>query len=128
MTKILLDSDVIIAVLRRDQRVKDELRALEEAGHQIHYTPIAKAEIYHGMRKGEEEMVRAFFSDCLSIDITDEMGEIAGHYLNQYQGSHGTEIADALIAAAARIANAELFTFNHKHFPMKDIRLHKSAK
>ncbi|MBI4656872.1 MAG: PIN domain-containing protein [Elusimicrobia bacterium] len=125
MTKILLDSDVIIAVLRRDQRVKDELRALEESGHQIYYTPIAKAEIYHGMREGEEELVKAFFSDCLSFDITDETGETAGRYLKQYQESHGTEIADALVAAAASLNNAELFTFNHKHYPMKDIKIYK---
>ena len=125
MTKILLDSDVIIAILRDNQSVKEELRGLEEAGHQVCYTPIAKAEIYHGIRMGENYAVEAFFSDRFSLDITDEIGEKAGNYLRQYHKSHGTGIADALVAAAANLNNAELFTFNHKHYPMKDIKLHK---
>ena len=74
---------------------------------------------------GENYAVEAFFSDRFSLDITDEIGEKAGNYLRQYHKSHGTGIADALVAAAANLNNAELFTFNHKHYPMKDIKLHK---
>jgi predicted nucleic acid-binding protein len=41
--------------------------------------------------------------------------------LRQYRKSHGVEIADALIAAAAVANRAELWTRNRKHYPMKDV-------
>ena len=128
MRDILLDSDVLIEILRGNEEVMDEVISLGKSGRDVLYTPISKAEIYHGIREGETGGAEALFSGCRSVPITDEIGEKAGHYLRQFHKSHGMDIADALIAAAARVNNAELFTFNHKHFPMKDVRLHKSAK
>jgi predicted nucleic acid-binding protein len=125
VNKIILDSDVIIEILRNNQSIKEKIHFLEETGCQICYTPIAKTEIYYGMRNGEEERIKAFFSNCFAIDITDDMGEIAGRYLNQYKKSHGTEITDVLIAAAAHVNKAALWTLNHKHYPMKDIKINK---
>jgi predicted nucleic acid-binding protein len=53
--------------------------------------------------------------------INEEVGRQAGVYLHRYRGSHGVEIGDALIAAAALSNNAKLWTRNHKHYPMKDL-------
>ena len=125
MYDVLLDSDVIIEVLRGNEGVLEEIISLGKSGRAILYTPISKAEIYHGIRKGETGHAEVLFSGCMSVPITDEIGEKAGRYLRQFHKSHGTDIADALIAAAAFINNAGLFTFNHKHFPMKDIKLYK---
>lgn len=128
MHDILLDSDVIIEILRGNEEVTEEVIGLGKSGRAVLYTPVSKAEIYHGIREGETGKAEALFSGCRSVPITDEIGEKAGHYLRQFRKSHGTDIADALIAAAAYVNNAELFTFNHKHFPMRDIKLHKTAK
>lgn len=125
MRDILLDSDVIIEILRGNGEVTEEVISLGKSGRAALYTPISKAEIYHGIREGETGKAEMLFSGCRSVPITDEIGEKAGHYLRQFYKSHGTDIADALIAAAASITNAVLFTFNHKHYPMKDISLHK---
>ncbi|HBB66501.1 MAG: hypothetical protein A2X28_07565 [Elusimicrobia bacterium GWA2_56_46] len=125
MHDILLDSDVIIEILRGNEEVAGEVISLCESGRAALYTPVSKAEIYHGIREGESGKAEALFSACRSVPITDEIGEKAGRYLRQFHKSHGVDIADALIAAAARINGAELFTFNHKHYPMKDIKLHK---
>ena len=46
---------------------------------------------------------------------------MAGKWLVKYRRSHGIEIADALIAASAVENNAELWTGNRKHYPMKDL-------
>lgn len=124
MNNMVLDSDVIIEVLRGNPGITGEIIGLEKAGHSISYTPVAKAEIYHGIRKGEEERVAAFFSGCRCIPISDEAGEKAGHYLRKYHKSHGVEIADALVAAAAAANKSVLFTLNRKHYPMKDLKLH----
>ncbi len=41
--------------------------------------------------------------------------------MKAYRASHSTEVADALIAATARVAVLPLWTLNKKHYPMKDI-------
>jgi predicted nucleic acid-binding protein len=46
---------------------------------------------------------------------------VAGALLRQYKKSHGLEIADALIAAAAIQNQAALWTRNRKHYPMKNL-------
>ncbi len=89
----------------------------------LFYTPVAKAELYHGLRPGEEDATARLFASLRCLPITDEVGEQAGRYLAAYHRSHALEIPDALVAASARIHRASLFTLNRKHFPMKDIRL-----
>lgn len=125
MADVLLDSDVIIEFLRGTPAVIDELAALEAAGGTISYTPIAKAEIYHGLRKGEEKAAEAFFAGCRSLPVTDAVGEKAGRYLAQYHRSHGLALGDAIVAAAAHVYRSPLFTLNLRHYPMKDITLHR---
>lgn len=125
MRDILLDSDVIIEILRGNDEVIEEVISLGKSGRAVLYTPVSKAEIYHGLRDGETGKAETLFSGCLSVPITDVIGEKAGHYLRQFHKSHGTDIADALIAAAAFVSNADLFTFNYKHFPMKDLKVHR---
>jgi hypothetical protein len=46
------------------------------------------------------------------------VGRQAGDYLRQYGKSHGVQISDALIAAAAVLNRAELWTRNRKNYPM----------
>lgn len=127
MPAILLDSDVIIDFLRGHAGVVRELAAVEGAGWAVHYTPISKAEIYHGVRKDEEQRVERFFAACRSLPITDAVGEQAGRYLAVYHRSHGLELADALVAASAFVHKSTLFTLNVRHYPMKDISLHSRA-
>ena len=57
------------------------------------------------------------FAAVLPID--EEAGRQAGNFLRRYRQSHGIEIADALIGAAAN--RAELWTRNRKHYPMKEV-------
>ena len=42
-------------------------------------------------------------------------------YLRDYRKSHSVELGDALIAAKAILNNAELWTRNRKHYPMRDV-------
>ena len=83
------------------------------------------AEIYHGIRKGEEEKTEQLFQTMLSIPITDEIGKKAGLYLKAFHKSHHLQIGDALIAASSYSAKAFLLTLNHKHYPMPDIKFLK---
>ena len=42
----------------------------------------------------------------------------AGLWRRHYSRSHGTDLADALIAASVEEAGATLATLNRRHFPM----------
>jgi predicted nucleic acid-binding protein len=56
---------------------------------------------------------------CVPIDAAT--GRLTGDYLRRYRKSHAVELGDALIAAAAVLNSAALWTRNRKHYPMKDL-------
>lgn len=122
--KYLLDTDVLIEVLRNNTSVSEQLKSLRRSDDSVCYSPITKAEIYHGLRGGEENRTAKLFEamECLNID--DAAGEKAGEYLRTFRKSHGLELADALIAASAYQQQAAFITFNRRHYPMTDIRFH----
>ncbi|MFQ5702620.1 MAG: hypothetical protein ACE5HT_01205 [Gemmatimonadales bacterium] len=42
----------------------------------------------------------------------------------RYGQSHGVELADALVAAAAASSRVRLWMLNRKHYPMSDVRFY----
>lgn len=52
------------------------------------------------------------------------VGRRAGAYMARYAQSHGVELADALVAAAATTSGIRVCTLNQKHYPMPDIRFY----
>lgn len=125
MNKCLIDTDVIIQWLRGIQDVQEKIEGLVGNGVVLMWTPIQIAEIFAGMRKGEEEVISNLFLILDSLFINEDIGKKAGEYLNKYSKSHSLEIADALTAATAFHLKLPLWTLNSKHFPMKDINLFK---
>jgi predicted nucleic acid-binding protein len=118
---ILIDTDVLIEYLRADQMIVKRFTEVYKREKKLCFSPITRAEIVAGLRKGEEEITSKLFGlmECLKID--DEIGHKAGVYMKTYRASHSTEIADALIAATAHVNDLPLWTLNKKHYPMKDI-------
>ena len=123
----MLDSDVIIDVLRGRAETVAELGRLAAAGVPTYICAVSVAEIFAGVRAGEEARTEAFFEARGDITIDAATGRRAGTYLARYAGSHGLEIADALIAAAASTAGLHLWTRNTRHYPMDGLRLHRTA-
>ena len=101
--------------------------ALEASGTPTYCTPISVAEVCAGIRPGEEHIIRAFFEARGEVVLDADTGRRAGAYLARYARSHGVEIADALIAAAAATSDLRLWTLNRKHYPMDDIQYYESA-
>lgn len=99
----------------------DAARAVETSGAATYCTPIAWAEIYAGIRPGEETLTRAFFEARGEVILDATAGRRAGEYLSQFARSHGVEIADALVAAAAATTGLRLWTLNRRHYPMEDV-------
>lgn len=125
--KLLVDTDVLIEHLRgSDPAAATFERLVRSADVSIFYSPVSKAEIYAGMRKGEEEKTANLFRLMRPVTIEDRVGEAAGRYLKQYRQSHGLELGDALQAACAVVFGVQLWTLNRKHFPMADIEIFPS--
>jgi hypothetical protein len=52
------------------------------------------------------------------VPLDDKTAELGGLWLRDYSKSHGVGLADALIAATAKLRGCTLVTLNTKHFPM----------
>jgi predicted nucleic acid-binding protein len=121
LTGVLLDTDVIIEVLRRpDEGILLRWQQLGTGSDRVFYTLVTAAELWQGMRSREEETVLELLAVMTCLPLTLEMGRKAGNYLQRYGPSHGLELGDAMIAGAAAVHGC---TRNRKHYPMKDIEL-----
>ncbi|MBI5171022.1 MAG: type II toxin-antitoxin system VapC family toxin [Candidatus Eisenbacteria bacterium] len=124
LTGVLFDSDVVIRLLRGYEDVSAQFRELRREGVPVYSTAIAWAEVFAGLRRGEERVARTFFELCGEVVIDARSGRLAGEYLARYARSHALGIADALVAASASTSGLHLWTFNRKHYPMKDVRFY----
>ena len=121
MAKVLLDSDVLIQWLRGYEPVVQQIGTLIEGHAELFWTPVSIAEIFEGIRKGEEDAITNLFVLLESLSVTPAAGRKAGQYLKSYAQSHGVQLGDALIAACASTEGFSLWTLNRKHYPMKDL-------
>jgi predicted nucleic acid-binding protein len=121
---VLLDTDILIEVLRqRDEAILEEWRRLGRNAELVLYTPVTMAELWHGLRHGEEAAVSNILETIICVPLNAEIGRRAGDYLRRFHRSHGLALGDALIAAAAAVHGCALWTRNRRHYPMKDIEL-----
>jgi predicted nucleic acid-binding protein len=125
---VLLDSDVVIEILRGRGKIAGELAAVEMSGIPTYCCAITWAEVGAGLRPGEEPTTDTFFQARGEVVIDAATGRRAGAYLSRYAKSHHVELGDALIAAAASTAGLSLWTLNRKHYPMEDVRLYEPPR
>jgi predicted nucleic acid-binding protein len=119
---VLLDSDILIEVARgKDEKIVAKWMELSDSGDAVLYSPVSVAELWAGARPNEYAALNSLFGALRCAPIDEECGKRAGGYLQKFRNSHGVEIADALVAACAVAQNAELWTRNRKHYPMKDL-------
>ncbi len=122
---ILLDSDVILEVLRaKDRSLLVKWSVLIESKDEIFFSPLTAAEIWPHVRPNEHAAISRFFRPLSCAKIDYNIGHLAGELFRQYGKSHDVEIADALIAATAIQNQAALWTQNRKHFPMAELTLY----
>ncbi len=112
---------MVIDVLRGRRETADGIRALERHAVPTYCCAVTFAEIWAGLRPGEEAATDAFFHARGEVALDAAVGRRAGAYLCRYGRSHRLEIADALVAAAATVAGFRLWTLNRRHYPMTDL-------
>ena len=121
MKNTLVDTDILIHFLRGRREAKDFLSSLLDRS-QILCSAITVAEIFSGIRPGEEGKTRALIDNLDVLDVTREIAERAGNYRRTIR-SQDLELDDCLIAATAFVHRSVLTTGNGKHYPMRDIEM-----
>jgi predicted nucleic acid-binding protein len=115
---ILVDSDVLIAHLRGNQRAHAWLRN-ERAAGPLTTSAVCLAEITGGMRSSERQEFWRLLSTFSIQPVTEQAGRRAGELMRAFRRSHGSiGLGDYLIAATCDVQGLDLATLNVKHFPM----------
>jgi predicted nucleic acid-binding protein len=113
---LLFDTDVLIDYLRGRTEAVDYIDNLSAP---LFLSVITLAELYAGVRDaGERTLLDSFVSAFGIIPLDRDIAVTGGLYRRDYGKSHGTGLADALIAATVTIRGLTLVTLNIKHFPM----------
>lgn len=123
MDMILFDTNILIDHLKGKQEATDILKSCIKDNKTLACSVITKIELLCGMRPEEEEQLEYFLSGFEKIDVTDRIAENAGRYLSKYRKSYGINMANAIIAATAKLADSKVYTLNTKHYPMTDIEV-----
>ena len=117
--RLLLDTDILVEYLRGRREAVEYLEGLTA---DLYISVISVAELFAGVRDdGEEQSLKQFLLAFTALPVTEKVARLGGLYRRGYRSSHGTGLADALIAATATEAGTSLVTFNRRHFPMVEI-------
>lgn len=122
--RILVDTSILIDLLRGRVPRKELFRALALEGHTFAITAINVSEIHAGMRPPEREATQRALAAFECLPIQCEVAELAGDLRSTWARKGVTlHLADTLIAAAAIHYRLVLMTDNRKDFPMPELHL-----
>lgn len=114
--KWLIDTDVLVDYWRGQPSA---VAFIQQAPVAFWVYTMTVAELFAGIREGaERELLEDSIKTYLKLEISEEIATIGGFYRRDYGKSHGVGLADALIAATAKLHDCTLVTLNRKHFPM----------
>jgi predicted nucleic acid-binding protein len=114
--RLLIDTDVLVEYLRGRS---EDVEYLEGLTSDLYISAISVAELFAGVRDDEEEKsLKQLLLAFVVLPVTEKTARLGGLYRRDYGGSHGTGLADALIAGTSEENGADLVTFNRRHFPM----------
>jgi predicted nucleic acid-binding protein len=122
---LLLDTTVLVDVLRGLKNRRAVLDELLEMAHRLTTSTMCVAEIHAGMRAGEEIQTQRFLNSIPCYPITQTIAIRAGKMKCEWSRKGKTlSLADMLIASTAMEHGLTLMTDNHKDFSMLDVSLH----
>ena len=123
--KLLLDTSVLIDVLRLRNQRREWLAQLVRDGHTLSTTTLNIAELYAGMHAGEEASTEAFLAGLEAYKLNGPDARFAGKLKRVWARKGRTvSLADAIVAATAIERGCALATDNRKDFPMPEVQLY----
>ncbi len=123
--RLLLDTSVLIDVLRLRHGRRDWLAQLARGGHSLSTTTLNVAELYAGMRPEEETQTEALLAGLESYEVNGTDARVAGKLKSSWARKGRTlTLDDAIIAAITMERGCALVTDNRKDFPMPEVQLY----
>ena len=112
----LIDTDILIDYLRG---LPKAIAVVEEQTSEAYLSVMNVAELYQGIRNEKERShLEVTLSAFTILPITVDIATQGGLYSCKYRASHGSGLADCLIAATAEAHGLIVQTLNAKHYPM----------
>jgi len=113
---LLLDTSVLIDVLRGSSTASDWLGSVEELPA---CSELTRAEVFRGVRSAERTRTERLLSSLRWVPVDEPISRRAGELARQYRRTHaGLSIVDFVIGATAQLLEADLATGNVRHYPM----------
>jgi hypothetical protein len=121
---VLLDTTVLIHLLRDNADAETRMLDLTGRGFGLAISCITVAELFAGMRPGEEAVTEQLLSAFDCLPVTREIAEKAG-WMRASQRRTGRTFAldDMMIAATAIRFGYPLVTDNRKDFEVPELEL-----
>jgi predicted nucleic acid-binding protein len=120
MSRILIDTNILIEFLRGNASVRNALQNVSDE-HEAFCSVITVGELVAGMRPSEKSKTYALIEALQVVSVSFEIAELAGQWKAKIK-SHSLSLDDCLIAATCYFHADNLYTFNKKHYPMKEVR------
>lgn len=121
---VLLDTSVLINFMHGKPKPRALLRDLAVRGMTLAVSCITVAELYGGIRKGEEQATERLLNGLETIPVTFAIAQQGG-LIRAIERRSGRTFAldDMMIAATAILHGYPLITDNRKDFEIPDIEL-----
>ena len=118
-TPRILDSCVLIDVLRGQPAAVDLLTSIIESGDPAWSVTPVRSEILVGIRAGERNAFDRFTATItwvpVHVDLADDAAALAAPFV---ASNRGMDAVDMLLAALTVRSGGTLHTLNVRHFPM----------
>lgn len=122
MAAVLLDTTVLIDLLRGRPEARRRLLALRDAGDAPYVCAVNVEETVRGLRPREYRSAQALFAGLRVPQLGVVEGWQAGEWRREFARRGRTLAqADCLVAAAALSLGGRLATGNPKDFPMREL-------
>jgi predicted nucleic acid-binding protein len=123
LSLVLLDSCVVIDVLRRSAHALKRIEVLVEEGYELATCSVVITEIYAGMRHSEKSTTDDFMNCLTFLDASRNTAVQAGTMIAHYRRAGVTlHLPDATIASIAQHWQAALLTHNQRDFPLAKLK------
>ena len=117
MTRVVIDTSILVDASRGDPRAVRFLADAVDAG-EVWSVTVVRTELRWGMRPSEGPDIDRLLASIYWLDVSSELADRAGSFGREYGRSHGLDIVDTLVAAAAEFLDADVATINVRDFPM----------
>lgn len=109
----LFDTGALIDIYRGRPRIRLFFDDLLSEAVTAYVSPVSEAELWFGLRPGEQEQHEALLNFFIALPVTSKAGRLAGQWMQRY-GSRGLGWMDALIVASASLAGVPVLTRNRR--------------